>query len=114
MSIDPNVGALKSYLTDISVSKSYNKIKNEVWGLLDKANTFGGKRVQSLIKKIDNSFKSILLQNSNYFESLNFRYFGPIDGHDLPLLIKTFEFLKEQKEPVILHIITEKGHGFQF
>tara|TARA_B100001750_G_C15514660_1_gene606132 strand:- start:942 stop:2846 length:1905 start_codon:yes stop_codon:yes gene_type:complete len=112
MSIDPNVGALKSYLTDISVSKSYNKIKNEVWGLLNKANTFGGKRIQSLIKKIDNSFKSILLQNSNYFESLNFRYFGPIDGHDVKRLVKVLDEIKDIEGPKILHVLTKKGKGY--
>ena len=89
-----------------------NKIKNEVWGLLNKANTFGGKRIQSLIKKIDNSFKSILLQNSNYFESLNFRYFGPIDGHDVKRLVKVLDEIKDIEGPKILHVLTKKGKGY--
>jgi len=112
MSIDPNVGALKSYLTDISVSKSYNKLKDEVWSLLEKASSFGGSKIKDLITKIDSSFKSVLLQNSNYFESLNFRYFGPIDGHDVTRLVKILNEIKDIKGPKIVHVLTKKGKGY--
>ena len=112
MSIDPNVGALKSYLTDISVSKRYNKLKDEVWGLLEKVSTFGGSKLKDLIAKIDSSFKSVLLQNSNYFESLNFRYFGPIDGHDVTRLVKILNEIKDIKGPKIVHVLTKKGKGY--
>ena len=82
MSIDPNVGALKEYLTDITTSRTYNKVKNEVWDLLGKFSKFGP-NAQAIVQKIENSIKSSMLEQSNYFESLNFRYFGPVDGHNV-------------------------------
>src|ERR1700742_4986722 len=78
MSIDPNVGALKDYLTDITTSTTYNKFKDEVWNLLGKLSKFG-KNAQEIVSKIENGIKSTLLSQSNLFESLNLRYFGPVD-----------------------------------
>ena len=72
MSIDPNVGALKDYLTDITTSKTYNKLKDEVWNLLGKLSTFG-KSAQEIVSKVENGIKSTLLSQSNFFESLNLR-----------------------------------------
>ncbi|MFZ9847054.1 MAG: 1-deoxy-D-xylulose-5-phosphate synthase N-terminal domain-containing protein, partial [Flavobacteriales bacterium] len=80
MSIDPNVGALKEYLTKITTSHTYNKVKDDVWHLLGKISKFGP-NAQAIAQKIENGIKSTLLAKSNYFESLNFRYFGPVDGH---------------------------------
>ena len=81
MSIDPNVGALKEYLTDISTSHTYNKVKDELWHLLGKISKFGP-NAQEIAARVENAVKHSLLENSNYFESLKWRYFGPIDGHD--------------------------------
>jgi len=112
MSIDPNVGALKEYLTDITTSHTYNKIKDEVWDLLGKFSKFGP-NAQSIVQKIENAIKSSMLEQSNYFESLNFRYFGPVDGHDVEHLVKILEDLKDIPGPKILHCVTKKGKGYK-
>jgi 1-deoxy-D-xylulose-5-phosphate synthase len=112
MSIDPNVGALKEYLTDIATSHTYNKVKDEVWNLLGKVSKFGP-NAQKIAQKIEHSVKSALLNQSNLFESLNFRYFGPVDGHDVNHLVKVMEDLKDIPGPKILHAVTVKGKGFQ-
>lgn len=111
MSIDPNVGALKDYLTDITTSRTYNKLKDEVWNLLGKLSTFG-KSAQEIVSKIENGIKSALLSQSNFFESLNLRYFGPVDGHDVHHLINILQDLREIKGPKILHCVTVKGKGY--
>ena len=111
MSIDPAVGALKEYLTTISTSKTYNMLRLKAWRFLGKLNLFG-KYPQRIAKKIEGAIKSMLIGESDYFESLNFRYFGPIDGHDIPLLVKTLKDLKNIKGPKILHCITTKGKGY--
>ncbi|MFN3839546.1 MAG: 1-deoxy-D-xylulose-5-phosphate synthase [Cyclobacteriaceae bacterium] len=111
MSIDPNVGALKDYLTDITTSKTYNKLKDDVWNLLGKLSTFG-KNAQEIVSKLENGIKSTLLSQSNLFESLNLRYFGPVDGHDVNHLVSVLNDLKEIKGPKILHCVTVKGKGY--
>ncbi len=111
MSIDPNVGALKDYLTDITTSHTYNKIKDEAWKILGKLNKLGP-NAQELASKFENSIKSFILQQSNLFESLNLRYFGPIDGHDVDHLVSVLSDMKNIKGPKILHCITKKGKGF--
>jgi 1-deoxy-D-xylulose-5-phosphate synthase len=111
MSIDPNVGALKDYLTDITTSHTYNKIKDEVWNMLGKVSKFGV-NARDIISNVENSIKSMLLSHSNLFESLNLRYFGPIDGHDVNHLVHIFKDLKDIPGPKILHCITVKGKGF--
>ena len=111
MSIDPNVGALKDYLTDITTSKTYNKLKDEVWNMLGKLSTFG-KSAQEIVSKVENGIKSTLLSQSNLFESLNLRYFGPVDGHDVNHLVSVFNDLKTIKGPKILHCVTVKGKGY--
>lgn len=112
MAIDPNVGALKDYLTDITTSHTYNKVKDEVWHLLGKVSKFGP-NAQAIAQKIEHGIKSTLLNQSNLFESLNFRYFGPIDGHDVNYMAKVMNDLKDIPGPKILHCITEKGKGYQ-
>ncbi len=112
MSIDPNVGALKEYLTDLTTSKAYNKIKDEVWSLLGKISQFGPD-ARSIVQKIENTFKSVILEKSNLFEALQFRYFGPTDGHDLLHLVELFEHLKTIPGPKILHCLTKKGKGYK-
>lgn len=111
MSIDPAVGALKEYLTDISTSKTYNKAKNKLWKILGKISKFGP-NAQKVAKKVDGAIKSTLLGESNYFESLNFRYFGPIDGHDTKHLVSVLKDLKDIPGPKILHCVTVKGKGY--
>jgi 1-deoxy-D-xylulose-5-phosphate synthase len=113
MSIDPNVGALKEYLTDITTSHTYNKVKDEVWNLLGKVSKFGPD-AQSVVSKISTALKGSLLKQSNLFEALNFRYFGPVDGHDAIGLAKILEDLKDIPGPKILHCITRKGAGYKF
>ena len=111
MSIDPNVGALKDYLTDITTSRTYNKIKDEVWNWLGKLSHFG-KNAQEIVSHIENGIKSTLLSQSNLFEALNLRYFGPVDGHDVDHLVSVLNDLKEIKGPKILHCVTIKGKGY--
>ncbi len=113
MSIDPNVGALKEYLTDITTSHTYNKIKDEVWNLLGKISKFGP-NAQEIASKIENGIKTSLLKQSNLFESLKFRYFGPVDGHDVERLTKVLQDLKDIPGPKILHCLTQKGKGYKF
>ena len=112
MSIDPNVGALKEYLTDITTSHTYNRIKDEVWNLLGKVSKFGPD-AQKIVQKVENGIKSTLLKQSNMFESLNFRYFGPIDGHDVVHLSKVLKDLKDIPGPKLLHCVTTKGKGYK-
>ena len=112
MSIDPNVGALKEYLTDIATSHTYNKVKDDVWKLLGKISKFGP-NAQAIASKLENAMKSALLKQSNYFESLNFRYFGPVDGHDVIHLSKVLNDLKDIPGPKILHCLTKKGKGYE-
>jgi len=111
ISIDENVGGLKDYLLDIATSKTYNTTKENVWRLLSK---FGklGPNPTSLVQRIDNALKSIVLHYSNLFEAFGIRYFGPVNGHDIPRLIKTLEQLRTIPGPKLLHIHTQKGKGF--
>jgi 1-deoxy-D-xylulose-5-phosphate synthase len=111
MAIDPNVGAMKDYLTDITTSKAYNKLKDEAWNLLGKLSMFG-KSAQEIASKVEAGIKATLLSQSNLFESLNLRYFGPVDGHDVNHLVTVLDDLKNIKGPKILHCVTVKGKGF--
>lgn len=111
MSIDPNVGALKEYLTDITTSPTYNKFKDDVWKALDRLNKVGHVS-QDIISKIHDTLKGGLLKHSNLFESLKFRYFGPIDGHDVNHLVKVMKDLKKIPGPKLLHCVTVKGKGY--
>ncbi len=112
IAIDANVGALKEYLLDITTSKTYNKFKDKVWKGLG---IFGkyGPNARTLAAQLEAGFKSTILDRSNLFEGLNFRYFGPIDGHDVMHLTKVLEDLKRIPGPKILHCITVKGKGFK-
>ncbi|MCL4152281.1 UNVERIFIED_CONTAM: hypothetical protein GTU68_063201 [Idotea baltica] len=112
MSIDPNVGALKDYLTDVTTSGTYNKAKDEVWKMLSKFSKFG-RSTQEIISKVEHSMKSLLLKQSNLFEALNLRYFGPVDGHDVHHLTHVMNDLKKIPGPKILHCVTVKGKGYK-
>jgi 1-deoxy-D-xylulose-5-phosphate synthase len=112
MSIDPNVGALKDYLTDITTSQLYNKFRDEVWRILGKFNRLGV-RFQQIASKVENAVKGTVLKQSNFFESLGLRYFGPVDGHDINHLVSVLEDLKHIPGPKILHCVTVKGKGYE-
>lgn len=111
MSIDPNVGALKEYLTSITISKSYNRFRDDVSNVLTKLSELGP-NAHKYVKKIEKSIKGTLLKQSNLFEALNFRYFGPVDGHDVKRLAAVIKDLSAIPGPKLLHCVTVKGKGF--
>jgi len=111
IAIDPNVGALKEYLLDITTSQTYNKIKDELWHLLGKISKLGP-NAREAAQKIEHGLKTALLKHSNLFESMNFRYFGPVDGHDVIYLTRILKDLKNIAGPKLLHVRTVKGKGF--
>ncbi|HLF45891.1 MAG TPA: 1-deoxy-D-xylulose-5-phosphate synthase [Chitinophagaceae bacterium] len=111
MSIDPNVGALKEYLTDISTSPTYNKFRDEVWNLLGKL-PVGKNFTREMAGKLEAGMKGMVSKSSNLFEALNLRYFGPIDGHNITKMVDTLKDLREIPGPKLLHIITVKGKGY--
>jgi len=112
MAIDANVGALNEYLLDITTSKSYNKLRKDVWNVLSHLEKLGPV-ARRYVKKIESGVKTALLQQSNLFQSLNFRYFGPVDGHDVVRLTQVLNDLKDIPGPKLLHIITKKGKGYK-
>ncbi len=107
MSIDKPTGALDRYLVRMSTSRWYNSLKNRLWKGLGIVPP-----IHRMVRKTGNAIKQGLLQNSNLFESLNFRYFGPIDGHNIDELVRTFTALKEIGGPKLLHVKTRKGKGY--
>ncbi|MCG8702205.1 MAG: thiamine pyrophosphate-dependent enzyme [Bacteroidales bacterium] len=111
IAIDENVGALKEYLVDITTSKAYNRIKNDIWHMMGKISKIAP-HARDYAQKLENGIKTIMLRQSNLFESLNFRYFGPVDGHDVVHLARLFEDFKSIKGPKLLHVVTKKGKGF--
>ena len=108
-SIAKNVGAIAAYLNNIVTNPTYAHL-HEKAGRFIKA--IAGQGALHLAHKVEEGVKSLLLP-SVIFEELGLRYYGPIDGHDIPLLTRTFEFLKRQDEPVLLHILTKKGKGYE-
>ena len=111
MSIDPNVGALKEYLTDITTSHTYNELRDNVWKALGKL-PVGKNFSREMASKLEASLKGMVSKSSNLFEALQLRYFGPIDGHNIAKLVDTLEDLKDISGPKILHIKTVKGKGY--
>jgi 1-deoxy-D-xylulose-5-phosphate synthase len=112
ISIDKSTGALKDYLLKMATSKGYNALKNFIWNTLGKASK-PGTSIQSAISQFENAVKASILKSSNMFESMNFRYFGPVDGNDVNKLVKVLAGIKEIGGPKLLHIITTKGKGFE-
>lgn len=108
MAIDQATGALKNYLVKISTSRRYNAIKRRLWWILSHTPA-----VLRFCQKAGNAVKQGLLKNSNLFESLNFRYFGPIDGHNLPELVRVLAALRRIEGPKLLHVMTVKGKGYK-
>ena len=111
IAIDPNTGALKEYLVDITTSRTYNKLKSEIWHLFGKINKIAP-HARDYAQKLENGMKSILMHQSNLFEALKFRYFGPIDGHDVIHMVEILEDMKNLRGPKLLHVLTMKGKGF--
>jgi len=111
IAIDRNVGALKEYLTDITTSRAYNKLRDKIWILMG-GKTRYGKNSRAVVKQIGNAVKATLLRKSNLFEAFNFRYFGPVDGNDVMKLTKLLHDLRNISGPKLLHVITVKGKGF--
>lgn len=118
-SIDRNVGAIARYFNAVATNPAFHALHEKTAEFVER---ILGKGARRLAGKVEESAKGLLLpsrtedqnaSSSMLFEEFGFRYYGPIDGHDLPLLIKTFEFLKKQTQPVLLHIITEKGRGYK-
>ena len=107
MAIDRSTGALNDYLLQMSTSRIYNRIKQRLWTILSYTPP-----ILRMCQKIGNAIKSGLLQRSNLFESLGFRYFGRIDGHNIKELVRTLQALKEIRAPKLLHVLTSKGHGY--
>src|SRR5207344_1723317 len=111
MSIDPNVGALKEYLTDITTSPTYNKFRDEVWNILGKL-PVGKKFSRDMASKLEAGMKGMVSKSSNLFEALNLRYFGPIDGDNITKRVDTLKDLTNIPGPPLFHIVTVKGNGY--
>lgn len=108
-SIDKNVGAIAKYFNALQTHSTYSAVRDKASDFVQKV---AGNSVRKLAHKIERSAKNLLFPNV-LFEKFGLRYFGPIDGHNIELLVQTFEYLKKQNEPVLLHIITEKGRGYK-
>lgn len=112
MSISRNVGALSRYLTMMLTDKRYNKIKKEVWNRLSGSNV--GKSILNIVSSIDDALKHIVIPGK-LFEDMGLRYFGPVDGHDIPGLIEIFKSIQDMSDSrVLVHVITKKGKGYRF
>ena len=110
IAIDASVGAMRNYFLQITASPGYNRFKNKLWNLLtgqsEKSN-----RITRFFRWVGNGLKSLLFQQSNFFQSLGFRYFGPINGHDVKTLVRMLSNLKRMQTPIVLHTLTVKGKG---
>jgi 1-deoxy-D-xylulose-5-phosphate synthase len=111
MSISPNVGALARYFTRLTSSHGFRRLEADVYDLLGKVPM--GAKAREAARRIKEGLKGLMVPGL-LFEELGFKYYGPIDGHDLPLLITTLEHLKDIREPVLLHVLTRKGKGVDF
>lgn len=112
ISIDKGVGTLKEFLLDVTTSKAYNKVKDKTWDALGVLGT-KGPAPRKILQKMGQAMKNTLLNRSDLMESLNMRYFGPIDGHDVERLVRVLKLLHDIPGPKLLHVVTKKGKGFQ-
>ena len=112
MAIDHNVGGLNNYLVDITTSRRYNRMRNNLYQLLKRLNLIGEEHRGSILR-FNNSLKSLLTKQQNIFEGLNIRYFGPTDGHDVENIVRILQDIKEMKGPKLLHLCTKKGKGYE-
>jgi len=111
MSISKNVGAMSGYLTDLLTDEKYNRLKAEVWELVGRFKRRD--KIRAMVAQVEESVKGFLVPGI-IFEKLGFRYFGPLDGHDLPRVIKTLKHLRTLNGPVFLHVLTKKGKGYKY
>ena len=111
MSIDNNVGGIQDYLIKLNTSSKYNKFRNNVYQGFKRRKLISEKD-KNLVLRFNNSVKSLITKEQNLFEGFNLRYFGPVDGHDLPGLIRILRNIKDMKGPRLLHIKTIKGKGY--
>ncbi|MCP4571281.1 MAG: 1-deoxy-D-xylulose-5-phosphate synthase [bacterium] len=111
MSISPNVGAIAKYLTRITSGRHYNRLEADLWDVLGKLPK--GSKAQLLASRIKESLKQLVVPTI-LFEELGFKYYGPIDGHDLPLVIRTLKAVRRLKGPILVHVVTSKGKGYRF
>ncbi|MCJ7508925.1 MAG: 1-deoxy-D-xylulose-5-phosphate synthase, partial [candidate division Zixibacteria bacterium] len=111
MSISKNVGALSKYLTNILTDEKYNKLKAEVWDLVGKFKRRD--KIRTMVAKVEEHVKGFLVPGI-LFEKLGFRYFGPIDGHDIQQLVRILDHIKNLNGPVLLHVLTQKGKGYKY
>ncbi len=111
MSISPNVGAMSRYLTQITTGSIYTRMEAEFYRLLGRLPA--GEKAQNLAGRIKEALKNFMVPGQ-LFESMGFRYFGPLDGHDIGLLVETFDHVKRMKGPILIHLITRKGKGYSF
>ncbi|MFN3385231.1 MAG: 1-deoxy-D-xylulose-5-phosphate synthase [Candidatus Thermochlorobacter sp.] len=112
MSIDPNVGGLKEHLTDLTTNSTYNKIRRDIWDILSRMDNELGERARQFIRSLEQGLKAALTPGQ-FFEALGFRYFGPVDGHDVVHLASLLRELREMPHPKLLHIVTIKGKGYK-
>jgi 1-deoxy-D-xylulose-5-phosphate synthase len=113
MSIAPNVGGISRYLSRLRMRPLYFKTRESIQSLIDRRLPRSGKRIRRALHRIKNIMKSVLMP-SMFFEDLGFRYYGPIDGHDMRELVKAFEQAKTMRGPVLLHVCTVKGKGYKY
>jgi 1-deoxy-D-xylulose-5-phosphate synthase len=111
MSIAPNVWQISNYFNEMIAHPEYNKIKGAIWDLTGKLDQFGD-RIRKVAARLESGIKSMITPGM-LFEALGFRYFGPINGHNLDLLIKIFDQVKKLNGPILVHIISEKGKGYK-
>ena len=111
MSIAPNVWQISNYFTEMISHPDYNKFKGQIWDLTGKLDQFGD-RMRKIAARLESGIKSVITPGM-LFEALGFRYFGPINGHNVHQLVKIFEQVKDLKGPILVHAITEKGKGYE-
>jgi len=111
MSISPNVGAFSRYLNDIILDPRYNKLKKDIWEMTGKL-PVGKAQIRNFAHRMEESLKNLIVPGM-LFEEMGFKYFGPIDGHNLDELIRTLKSIKDQEGPVLLHVLTKKGKGYE-
>jgi 1-deoxy-D-xylulose-5-phosphate synthase len=111
MSIAPNVWQLSNYFTEMIAHPDYNKFKGQIWQLTGKLDQFGD-RLRKMAARLEGGIKAVVTPGM-LFEALGFRYFGPVNGHNLHQLLKIFEQIKDMKGPLLVHVITQKGKGYQ-
>ncbi|MDH6353809.1 1-deoxy-D-xylulose-5-phosphate synthase [Dysgonomonas sp. PH5-45] len=112
MAISDNVGGFRDYLVKMTTSQTYNRVRYDVYQKFKSRNLITEKG-KNFILRFNNSLKSLITKQHNIFEGFNIRYFGPVDGHDLPSLIRIISNIKDLKGPKILHIHTKKGKGYK-